>query len=317
MGFNLYLISSNSKSFFLQPMIEHHFKNKWGVVLPREMGCTFYLHHIRSCASSAPGSSHGSSFCSAQPFSEDGDLNSGGLIFGLANSFCWPVTPGNSSGVTSAVTSGVASVNRGGINLCLANTSAGTPGIASSHPALHDVGEGVNADLGTLLFLLLAVLVRLPCKATSGCSCDASKLAPLLSVVVLILSPSSSRWFEDSSAASNYSPAAAPPPQSQGTTVLVCSSQSRCQWDVIGGSDFLLIQPLGAFSLNWCVTAPFLQLPPPEGGGYFLWVVSGLNPRIPFVSAAYTTAPFSLLSPGVRCLGVAQSAKSSSIPAWS
>ena len=145
------------------------------------MGCTFYLHHIRSCASSAPGSSHGSSFCSAQPFSEDGDLNSGGLIFGLPVSYCWPVTqPGNCSGATSAVTSGVASVpgvfinNRGGTNVCLASTSAGTPGIASIHPGLHDVGGGVNADLGTLLFLLLAVLVRLPCEATSGCSCDAS-----------------------------------------------------------------------------------------------------------------------------------------------
>ena len=134
------------------------------------MGSTIHLHHIRSCASSAPGTSHGSSFCSAQPFSGDGDLNSGGFIFGLANT----------SAVTSVVTSGVASVpdvliNNGVINAGLASTSAVTPGMDPIHPALHDVGGGVHADLGILPFLLLlAVLVRLPCKASSGCSCDAS-----------------------------------------------------------------------------------------------------------------------------------------------
>ena len=136
------------------------------------MGSNFYLYHIRSCASSAPGSSHGSSFCSAQPFSGDGDPNSGGFISGLANT----------SAVTPAVTSGVDSVpdvffNSGVIDVGVANTSAGTPDTASIHPlctALHDVGGGVHADLATVPFLLLAVLVRLPCETTSGCSCDAS-----------------------------------------------------------------------------------------------------------------------------------------------
>ena len=127
------------------------------------MGATLYLHHIRS---SAPGSSHGSSFCSAQPFSGDGDLRSGGASVGLAST-----SVGTGAATIPAFPD--VGINNGGSNVGLANTSAGTPGTASI-PALHDVGGGVHAGLATLPLLVLAVLVRLPCEATSGCSFEAS-----------------------------------------------------------------------------------------------------------------------------------------------
>ena len=159
------------------------------------MGATFYLHHIRSCASSAPGCSHGSKFCSARPSSGDGDLNSGGANASPAGTSVGsgvatiPALPdvgisnvGFNVGLAStSVGTGAATIptlpdvgiNNGGSNVCLASISAGTSGIASI-PTLHDVGGGVHAGLATLPLLLLAVLVRLPCKATSGCTCDAS-----------------------------------------------------------------------------------------------------------------------------------------------